>query len=90
MKNQLLTLLRRAQLEVSLEVGRDERLMHPVLSNQGLLGKEETVDSVDQAKEREMFIQCKIEGFKIVVLDTNYALAVEIILYKHEPCLLSE
>ena len=56
MKNQLLTLLRRAQLEVSLEVGRDERHMHPVLSNQGLLGKEETVDSVDQAQEREMFI----------------------------------
>ena len=33
-----------------MEVGRDERNMHPVLSTQGLLGEQdETVDSVDQA-----------------------------------------
>ena len=43
-------LAEKSQLEVSMEVGRDERNMHPVLSTQGLLGEQdETVDSVDQA-----------------------------------------
>ena len=42
-----------------MEVGRDKR-SNPVLSIQGLQGElYETVDSVDQALQREMFIQCK-------------------------------
>ena len=48
-----------------------------VLSNQGLLGEDKTVDSVDQHCKREMFIQSKNAGFEIVVIETNYALAVE-------------
>ena len=40
--NQLLTLLLKYQLEVSMEVGRDKRYKHPVLSNQGLLGEKKT------------------------------------------------
>ena len=40
-----------------MEVGRDGRNMHPVLNNQGLLWEDETVDSVDQAMQREMFIK---------------------------------
>ena len=52
-------LAEKSQLEVSKEVGREEKTMHPVLSTQGLLGKNETVDSVGQHSKKEMFIQCK-------------------------------
>ena len=40
-------------------MGREEKTKHPVLSTQGLLGKNETVDSVDQALQEGEFIQCK-------------------------------
>ena len=47
-------------MEVSKEVGREEKTMHPVLSTQDLLGKQdETVDSETRHCNREMFIQCK-------------------------------
>ena len=38
-RNQLLTLLRRVLLDVSMEVGRDEMSLHPVLSIKGLQGE---------------------------------------------------